>query len=170
MLEQAQVYWQNLSLNIFLIIFCLILTLAYAFILRRRYMMGLFLSMYLSFGLWKIFDLTKILNDYWKSAFFAKDLLGFLLLLVLIYSLIYFFVVKSFQSGAKLWKNLVYALFLALVFLKMNLSLLPLTYQDKLSPLIQKFLLTGEYVAFWYLAPLLLLLIFKSSPGGDDTL
>lgn len=170
MLEQAQVYWQNLSLNIFLIIFCSLLTLSYAFILKRRYMMGLFLSMYLSFGLWKIFDLTKLLGKFWQTDFFAKDLLVFLILLLSVYSLIYFFVVKSFQSGAKLWKNLVYAIFLAVVFLKMNLSLLPLTYQSKLSPLIQKFLLSGEYTFLWFLAPLVLLLIFKSSPGGDDNL
>jgi cell division protein FtsW (lipid II flippase) len=168
MFEQAQSYWQNLSLNVFLMIFCVGLALVYAFVLRRRYMMGLFISMYLSFGLWKIFDLTTLVAKYWKTDFFAKNLLIFLILLILTYSLIYFFVVKSFQSGAKLWKNLVYGFFLSIVFLKMNLVLLPITYQSKLSPLAQKFVLSGEYTFLWYLAPLLLLLIFKSSPGGDD--
>jgi len=168
MLEQAQSYWQNLSLNIFLLIFCVVLTLLYAFVLRRRYMMGLFLSMYLSFGLWQILKLSEQVSKYWTADFFAKDLLVFLILLILVYSLIYFFVVKSFQSGAKLWKNLVYAFFLAIVFLKMNLSLLPGVYQAKLSPFIQKIVVIGEYTWLWYFAPLLLLVIFKSSPGGDD--
>jgi hypothetical protein len=168
MLEQAQSYWQNLSLNVFLMIFCVVLTLVYAFILRRRYMMGLFLSIYVSLGLWKILELGAQLGKYWKSDFFAKDLLVFLVLLILVYSLIYFFVVKSFQSGAKLWKNLVYGFFLSIVFLKVNLGLLPLAYQNKLSPFIQKFIVLGDYTWLWYLAPLLLLVIFKSSPGGDD--
>lgn len=166
MLEQAQSYWQNLSFNIFLLIFVAVLTLLYAFILKRRQMMGLMVAIYATLGLWHSLPSFSARVEALPIDFFAKQLAAFLLLLLIVYGLISFFVVKSFQGISVTWKNVLYGFFLALLFIKVNLELLPKSYLLAL-PNWMSFALFDDLMGyFWYLAPLLCLLIFKRS--SDD--
>lgn len=167
MIEQAQSYWQNLSFNVFLILFVAGLTFLYAFILKRRQMMGLMLSLYITLGVWHSLPVFRSWVEQLPTPFFAKQLFAFMGLLLLVYGLIYFFVVKSFQGISTTWKNLFYGFFLAVLFGKVNLELLPKSYLTALPDWMTFALFDDWMSSLWYGAPLLCLLIFKRSSDDD---